>query len=92
MLCQYAPTKIVTANYITQVLQRAAFRTTTWMEGFELDHIGTHSIPAPGAMHMCLNNVAEATIINIGCRQSHTWLTYIHNQIVAVTAEVSQIK
>jgi hypothetical protein len=37
--------KIVTAKHITQVLQHAAFRTTIWMEGFELDRIGTHSVP-----------------------------------------------
>jgi hypothetical protein len=61
MLCQYAPNKAVTAKHITQVLQRAAFRTTIWMEGFELDRIGTHSIRASGAMHLFLNNVAEAT-------------------------------
>jgi hypothetical protein len=90
MLCQYAPTKVVTAKHITQVLQRPAFRTTIWMEGFELDRIGTHSIRASGAMHLFLNNVAEATIMNIGRWQRQTWLTYIHNQIAAVTAGVSR--
>jgi hypothetical protein len=91
MLCQYAPNKIVTAKHIAQVLQRAAFRTTIWMEGFELDRIGPHSIRASGAMHLYLNNVPEATIMNIGRWQSRTWLTYIHNQIAAVTAGVSRI-
>ena len=61
------------------------------MEGFELERIGTHSIRASGAMHLFLNNVAEANIMNIGRWQSRTWLTYIHNQIVAVTAGVSRI-
>jgi hypothetical protein len=91
MLGQYAPTKVVTAKHIGQVLQRAAFRTTIWMEGFELDRIGPHSIRASGAMHLYLNNVPEATIMNIGRWQSRTWLTYIHNQIAAVTAGVSRI-
>jgi hypothetical protein len=91
MLCQYAPNKIVTAKHIAQVLQQAAFRTTIWMEGFELDRIGPHSIRASGAMHLYLNAVPEATIMNIGRWQSRTWLTYIHNQIAAVTAGVSRI-
>jgi hypothetical protein len=91
MLCQYAPTKVVTAKHITQVIQRAAFRTTIWMEGFELNRIGTHSIRASGGMHLFLNNVAEATIMNIGRWQSRTWLTYIHNQIAAITAGVVRV-
>jgi hypothetical protein len=60
MLCQYAPNKIVMAKHIAQVLQRAAFRTTIWMEGFEVDRIGPHSIRASGAMHLYLNKVPEA--------------------------------
>jgi hypothetical protein len=46
------------------------------MESFELDHTGPHSIRASGAMHLYLNNVLEATIMNIGRWQSRTWLTY----------------
>lgn len=55
------------------------------MEGLKLDHIGPHSIRALGAMHLCLNDVSKATIMNIGCWQGHTWLTYIHNQIAPVS-------
>jgi hypothetical protein len=91
MLCQYNPWKIVRAKHIDRILQRTAFRTTLWMEGFKLSRIGTHSIRASGAMHLFLNNVSEATIMNIGRWRSRTWLTYIHNQIAAVTAGVSQI-
>ena len=82
---------MVTSKRIAQVLQRAAFRTTLWMEGFDLTRIGPHSIRALGAMQLYLNNVPKATIMNIGRWQSRTWLTYIHNQIAAVTAWVLRI-
>jgi hypothetical protein len=75
MLCHYAPTKMVTAKHIAQVLQCPAFRTTLWMEGFDLTCIGPHSIRALGAMQLYFNNVPEATIMNIGRWQSPTWLT-----------------
>jgi hypothetical protein len=91
MLCNYAPLKVVTAKHIDQVLQRAAFRTTVWMEGFALDRIGTHSIRASGAMQLYLNGIPEAKIMKIGRWKSKTWLTYIHNQIAAVTSGVSRL-
>ena len=61
------------------------------MEGFALDRIGTHSIRASGAMQLYLNGISEAKIMKIGQWKSKTWLTYIHNQIAAVTAGVSRI-
>ena len=66
LLCSYAPQKVLTAKHIDQILQRAAFRTTIWMEGFALDWIGTHSIRASGAMQLYLNGVSEAKIMKIG--------------------------
>jgi hypothetical protein len=91
ILCNYEPLKVVTAKHIEQVLQRAAFRTTVWMEGFALDRIGPHSIRAAGAMQLYLNGISEAKIMKIGRWKSKTWLTYIHNQIAAVTAGVSRL-
>ncbi len=43
-ICLYGRRKHVVARHISQVLQRAAIRTTIWMEGFCLKRIGTHSI------------------------------------------------
>jgi hypothetical protein len=71
---QYDPTIVIMAKYIDQILQQARFHTILWMEGFGLSHIETHSIRASTAMHLYLNNVAEATIMNIARWQSPTWL------------------
>jgi hypothetical protein len=91
LLCNYAPRQVITAKHIDQILQRAAFRTTIWMEGFSLDRIGPHSIRASGAMQLHLNGITEAKIMKIGRWKSKTWLTYIHNQIAAVTAGVLRL-
>ncbi len=40
--------------------------------------------------HLVEAEITETTIMNIGRWQSRTWLTYIHNQIAAVTAGVSR--
>jgi hypothetical protein len=92
ILCNYAPLKVVRAKHIEQVLERRAFRTTVWMEGFALDRIGTHTIRALGAMQLYLNGISEAKIMKIGRWKSKTWLTYIQNQIAAVTAGVARLK
>jgi hypothetical protein len=36
------------------------------MEGFALDRIGIHPIPASGAMQLYLNGIPEAKIMKIG--------------------------
>jgi hypothetical protein len=90
MLCLIAPRQFVVAKHISQVLQQAAFRTTIWLEGFALNRIGPHSIRASGAMALYLNNVTEQQICIIGRWKSKTWLTYIHSQIAAVSAGISQ--
>jgi hypothetical protein len=91
MLCLIAPGRFVMAKHVSQVLQRAAFRTTIWLEGFALNRIGPHSIRASGAMALYLNNVTEQQICIIGRWKSKTWMTYIHSQISAVSAGVSRI-
>jgi hypothetical protein len=91
MLSLVAPGTHVLAKHVNQVLQRAAFRTTIWLEGFELNRIGPHSIRASGAMALYLNNVPEQKICLIGRWKSKTWMTYIHTQIAAVTTGVSRL-
>jgi hypothetical protein len=90
MLCLIAPQQFVVAKHVHQVLQRAAVRTTIWLEGFALDRIGPHSIRASGAMALYLNNVSEKQICILGRWKSKTWLTYIHSQIAAVSAGISR--
>jgi hypothetical protein len=91
MLSLVAPRTHVVAKHVSQVLQRAAFRTTIWLEGFELNRIGPHSIRASGAMALYLNNVSEQQICLIGRWKSKTWMTYIHTQISAVSAGLSRL-
>jgi hypothetical protein len=84
MLSLVAPRRFVVAKHVGQVLQRAALRTTIWLEGFLLNCIGPHSIRASGAMALYLKNATEQQICIIGWWKSKTWLTYIHSQIAAV--------
>lgn len=91
MLCYFAPHSAVKAKHVDQVLERGAFRLMLWEEGFEMAHIGPHSIRASGAMALYLNDVSEDKIMLLGRWRSKTWLTYIHTQIAAVTAGVSRL-
>jgi hypothetical protein len=91
MLCLVAPPTHVLSKHVSQVLQRAAFRTTIWMEGFALNRIGPHSIRASGAMALYLNSITEKQICILGQWKSQTWLTYIHTQISAILAGKSRI-
>jgi hypothetical protein len=86
-----APRSYVLAKHVNQLLQRAAYRTTIWVEGFELSRIGPHSIRASGAMALYLNGVTEQQICILGRWKSKTWLTYIHTQIAAISAGVSLV-
>jgi hypothetical protein len=91
MLCLVAPRTYVLSKHVSQILQRASFRTTIWVEGFELSRIGPHSIRASGAMALYLNGVTEQQICILGRWKSKTWLTYIHTQIAAISAGVSRL-
>jgi hypothetical protein len=90
MLCLYSPQSFVLSRHVNQALKRAAFRTSIWLEGFEIRRIGPHSIRASGAMALYLNGVKEENICLLGRWKSKTWLTYIHTQIAAVTAGLSR--
>jgi hypothetical protein len=57
MLCLLDHPTHTMAKAFNQVLQRAAFRTTIWLEGPALNRIGPHSIQASGTMALYLNNV-----------------------------------
>jgi hypothetical protein len=61
------------AKYIDQALQRAAFWTMVWMEGFSVDRIGTHSIHALGVLQLYLDGIFKAKIMKIGRWKSKTW-------------------
>jgi hypothetical protein len=91
MLCLLAPRSYVLSKHVSQVLQRAAYRTTIWLEGFEMTRLGPHSIRASGAMALYLNGVTEQQICILGRWKSKTWLTYIHTQIAAISAGVSLV-
>jgi hypothetical protein len=71
MLCLIALRTHVLSRDVNQVLQCAAFRTTIWIEGFVLNHIGPHSIRASGAMALYLNNITKQQIRVLGQWKAH---------------------
>ena len=85
LLCQYSAIGHVRASAISQILLTAARRISLRDKGFTASRIGSHSIRASGAMALYLNDVDPNLIKKLGRWRSDTWLTYIHNQIGALT-------
>jgi hypothetical protein len=46
LICQYGPSQHMVARHLSQVLKRAAIRTSIWLEGFALNCIGTNVLEA----------------------------------------------
>jgi hypothetical protein len=55
-----------------------------------MSRIGTHSLRASGAMALKLQGVSNSTIMKISRWTGLTFLTYIHAQIGALNAGLSQ--
>jgi hypothetical protein len=67
----------------------AADATGLYSQGYTPRRIGSHSLRASGAMALKLNGSDEATIMKVGRWSSKTFLTYIHEQIGALSAGLS---
>ncbi len=60
-------------------------------KGYTLNRISSHSLRAGGAMAMKLSGASDSTIMQVGRWSLLTYLTYIHSQIGALTAELSRL-
>ena len=77
----------VTSTHIVQAIRLAVF--AVGLRDFNLDRVGSHSLRASGAMALKLNGKADSLIMKLGRWTSNTFLTYIHSQIGALTANVA---
>jgi hypothetical protein len=59
------------------------------LKGYTLNRISSHSLRAGGAMALKLSGALDSTIMRVGRWTSLTYLTYIHTQIGALTAELA---
>jgi hypothetical protein len=81
--------RLLTANDITSAVRRAVTTLGLARNGLTTQLVGSHSLRAGGAMAMYLNGVAHNTIKKMGRWKSDTFLMYIHEQISALSANVS---
>ena len=59
-------------------------------QGIKAEDVGSHSLRAGGAMAMKLNGCDMVQIMKAGRWTSLTFLTYIHNQIAHLGANIGQ--
>lgn len=89
-LSYVSPGVHVLSKDITKVIRRAAKATNLVKHGYDPKRIGSHSLRASGAMALKLNGYKSTEIMKIGRWRSLTFLTYIHSQIAALNAGMSQ--
>jgi integrase len=70
-------------------IQVAAVRSMIWLQGYDLNRVGPHSLRASGAMQLKLNGVEDSMIQKLGRWSSTTWLQYLHGQISCLTRGLS---
>jgi hypothetical protein len=78
------------AKSINTLIHRAALETNLVAQGYDLKHIGSHSLRASGAMALKLQGVDDSLIMKIGRWTGLTLLTYIHAQIGALNTGLAQ--
>jgi hypothetical protein len=88
-LSYLSPGNHVIATDIVTAVREAARATGLYSQGYTSNRIGSHSLRASGAMALKLNGEDEATIMKVGRWSSKTFLTYIHEQIGALSAGLS---
>jgi hypothetical protein len=88
-LSYLAPGQHVADSDIVSAIRGAAASTGLYRQGYSWRRIGSHSLRASGAMALKLNGADEATIMKAGRWSSKTFLTYIHEQIGALSAGLS---
>lgn len=82
------PRQIASAD-ISRAIKRTIVTLGLPRQGLTPQLVGSHSLRAGGAMAMYLNGIPHDTIRKLGRWQSDTFLMYIHEQIAALSANVS---
>lgn len=89
-LSYVSPGVHVLSRDITAVIRKSAKATGLEKQGYNIKRIGSHSLRASGAMALKLNGYKSTAIMKIIRWRSLTFLTYIHSQIAALNAGMSQ--
>jgi hypothetical protein len=76
---------------ITSALRQGVLDLQLHLAGFTIKQISTHSLRAGGAMALHLNGVQAHLIKKVGRWSSDTFITYIHEQIAAVSANLATV-
>ena len=79
----------VTASMVRMAIRGAVAATGLSQRGILPSRVGSHSLRAGGAMAMKLNGCDLITIMKTGRWTSLTFLTYIHNQIAHLGANIT---
>ena len=92
---QDAPISTLATGHATAAMIRNKVRAAVrdlqlHRQGIKVADVGSHSIRAGGAMAMKLNGCDLITIMKTGRWTSLTFLTYIHNQIAHLGANICQ--
>jgi hypothetical protein len=89
-LSMVAPGSHVTSAHITLAVQEIVVLAGLLNYGYNPLRVSAHSLRASGAMALRLDNVGEDIIKKLGQWSSSRRLTYIHTQISALTAGLSE--
>lgn len=79
----------ISASAIRTTVRRSVTQLQLHRRGIRATDVGSHSLRAGGAMAMKLNGCDLVTIMKTGRWTSLTFLTYIHNQIAHLGANIS---
>jgi len=79
----------VTSAMVRSVVRRSVSALQLHRQGIKASDVGSHSLRAGGAMAMKLNGCDLVTIMKSGRWTSLTFLTYIHNQIAHLGANIT---
>ena len=79
----------LTTSDMSRAIKNAVTNLGLHKQGLTRDLVGSHSLRAGGAMAMYLNGIPHDTIRKIGRWASDTFLMYIHEQVAALSANVS---
>ena len=89
----FAPTLVtpraVTGRDMNLAIKSAVISLGLISQGIDPKFVSSHSLRAGGAMAMHLNGIAAPTTQLMGRWSSHTFLTYIHNQISAFSDQLA---
>ena len=89
-----APISTVGSGHVTAANVRVLLRSSVaalklYRQGIKVADVGSHSLRAGGAMAMKLNGCDLITIMKSGRWTSLTFLTYIHNQVAHLGANIT---